>query len=128
MNSHDNHTSLKTPDNRGQLSPQDRPSAATAGDPHSRSRIALVINQLDQLLYAALKRLLIFPIKVYQITLSPLIGGQCRHWPTCSHYAIQAIERHGPFYGLWLAVWRIVRCNPFFRGGVDPVPPVRAKK
>ncbi len=111
-----------------QLSLRGQYPVATEGDRIPRGRIALIIDELDKLLYAALKQLLIFPIKVYQVTLSPLIGGQCRHWPTCSRYAIEAIERHGPFYGLWLALWRIARCNPFFHGGMDPVPPARVKK
>ena len=124
----DNQNNRDNPDNRKQLSLQGRHPAATTDEPMTRSRIAPLIDQLDQLLYASLKQLIIFPVKVYQITLSPLIGGQCRHWPTCSHYAIEAIKRHGPFYGSFLACRRIGRCNPFFRGGVDPVPPVRAKK
>ena len=87
-----------------------------------------MLRELDALLNHALKRVLILPIRIYQVTLSPLIGRQCRHYPTCSNYAIEAIERHGPFYGLWLAVWRIVRCNPLAKGGLDPVPPRRESK
>jgi putative membrane protein insertion efficiency factor len=61
-------------------------------------------------------------IKVYQYTLSPLLGPACRFHPSCSEYAYQAILRHGPVNGLLLAVKRILRCHPFHPGGVDPVP------
>jgi hypothetical protein len=61
-------------------------------------------------------------IKVYQYTLSPLLGPSCRFYPSCSEYAYQAIQRHGPLNGLLLAVKRILRCHPFHPGGVDHVP------
>ncbi|MSO97090.1 MAG: membrane protein insertion efficiency factor YidD [Rhodospirillaceae bacterium] len=61
-------------------------------------------------------------IKVYQWTLSPLIGPVCRYTPSCSHYAAEAILRHGPFKGIWLAAHRIVRCHPWGESGYDPVP------
>lgn len=59
-------------------------------------------------------------IKIYRITLGPLLGRQCRFVPTCSSYAIEAIERFGPIKGALLAVWRIARCNPFSKGRYDP--------
>ncbi len=65
---------------------------------------------------------LIIPIKIYQWTLSPFLGQQCRYQPTCSHYAIEAIRKHGPFKGGWLAVKRIISCNPWGGSGYDPVP------
>lgn len=68
------------------------------------------------------KRAALAAIRGYQLTLSPFIGGQCRFYPTCSHYAVEAIERHGPWRGGWLAVRRLGRCHPFHPGGVDPVP------
>ena len=110
--------------------PDIRPAipAASPAPGNRQSMVRKIISRLDaldRLLYAALQEILILPIRLYQITLSPLIGRQCRHWPTCSHYAIEAIRQHGPFYGFWLAFWRVVRCNPLFPGGVDPVPPVR---
>jgi len=62
-------------------------------------------------------------IRVYQWTLSPLLGGQCRFEPTCSRYAEEAFRTHGLLRGAWLTVRRLVRCQPFCRGGYDPVPP-----
>ena len=66
--------------------------------------------------------LLIQPIRFYQRYISPLKPPTCRFTPTCSTYAIQAIRKHGPFKGLALAVWRILRCNPWGGSGYDPVP------
>ena len=66
--------------------------------------------------------LLILPIRFYQKCISPLTPPTCRFTPTCSNYAIQAIRKHGPFKGLALAVWRILRCNPWGGSGYDPVP------
>jgi putative membrane protein insertion efficiency factor len=65
---------------------------------------------------------LIFPIRLYQWLISPLLGPRCRFHPTCSSYAIEAIERHGALRGSWLAARRIVRCHPLNEGGLDPVP------
>lgn len=65
---------------------------------------------------------LIFLIRIYQKNISPLKISCCRFTPTCSEYAIEAIRVHGAFKGLFLAIWRILRCNPFCRGGYDPVP------
>lgn len=65
---------------------------------------------------------LVLLVRLYQVTLSPFLGGQCRYHPTCSHYAVQALKEHGPVRGLLLALRRIARCHPFARGGYDPVP------
>ncbi|ART64500.1 membrane protein insertion efficiency factor YidD [Kushneria marisflavi] len=73
---------------------------------------------------AVLRKGLIGLVRVYQYVISPLIGPRCRFWPTCSSYAIEAIELHGPVRGSWLALKRLLRCHPFCAGGVDPVPPV----
>lgn len=66
---------------------------------------------------------LILLVRLYQITLSPLLGGQCRYHPTCSHYAIEALREHGALRGSIMAARRIGRCHPFAKGGYDPVPP-----
>ena len=76
-----------------------------------------------------IKKVLIFLIKTYQMTLSPRFShGSCRYTPTCSQYALEAIEIHGIFKGCLLADWRILRCNPFSKGGWDPVPPKKTKE
>lgn len=69
-----------------------------------------------------MKKLLIALIKFYQKYLSPLKGTKCPYVPSCSGYGLQAIQKHGAFKGSLLAFWRILRCNPFSKGGVDPVP------
>lgn len=61
-------------------------------------------------------------IRVYRVTLSPLVGGQCRHEPTCSGYGLEAYRLHGPVRGSLLTLRRILRCHPFAKGGYDPVP------
>ena len=61
-------------------------------------------------------------IKLYQWTLSPLIGRACRYTPTCSNYGIEAIRKHGPFKGGWLTLKRVLSCNPWGGSGYDPVP------
>jgi hypothetical protein len=65
-------------------------------------------------------------IRVYQFALSPMFGQRCKFYPSCSNYAIEALRVHGAVRGAWLATWRVMRCNPFSDGGVDPVPPRRA--
>jgi uncharacterized protein len=71
-------------------------------------------------------RLAIACIRAYQIVLSPLLGARCRYYPSCSSYAIEAIRVHGVLRGSVLAAWRVLRCNPFSNGGLDPVPPRHA--
>ena len=61
-------------------------------------------------------------IRLYQILLSPLLGASCRYTPTCSAYGIEAIKKHGPFYGGWLTLKRIASCHPWGKHGHDPVP------
>lgn len=61
-------------------------------------------------------------IRFYQVAISPLKGPTCRFYPTCSHYALQAVDKYGALRGGWLAVKRILKCNPFHAGGYDPVP------
>jgi putative membrane protein insertion efficiency factor len=61
-------------------------------------------------------------VKGYQVALSPLLGGRCRFVPSCSHYSIEAFQRHGTLRGLWLTLWRVGRCHPWGGSGDDPVP------
>jgi|TARA_B110000967_G_C18649854_1_gene442796 putative membrane protein insertion efficiency factor len=67
-------------------------------------------------------KLLIVLVKGYQYLLSPLLGSNCRYHPTCSSYTIEAIKLHGAGKGFLIGAWRIVRCNPFSKGGYEPVP------
>lgn len=69
-----------------------------------------------------MSRLLILCIRFYQIFISPLKPPTCRFYPTCSAYAIEAIQKKGPMKGTWLAIKRIAKCHPFHPGGYDPVP------
>lgn len=69
-----------------------------------------------------IKALLIAAIRSYRVVLSPWTGNSCRYWPTCSDYALQAIERHGALRGSWMMLARLARCHPYSAGGVDPVP------
>lgn len=69
-----------------------------------------------------MKKILLFLIKIYRLYISPLKSTKCPYFPTCSQYGIEAIEKHGAFKGGLLTVWRILRCNPFSKGGYDPVP------
>lgn len=68
------------------------------------------------------RKLLTALVRAYQLLLSPLLGPRCRFYPSCSHYAVEAIQRHGAVRGSWLAARRIVRCHPLNEGGLDPVP------
>ncbi|WLR41186.1 membrane protein insertion efficiency factor YidD [Bacillus carboniphilus] len=69
-----------------------------------------------------MKRIFILAIKLYQKFISPLKPPSCRFYPTCSNYGIQSIERFGIFKGGFLTIYRILRCNPYNLGGIDPVP------
>lgn len=82
--------------------------------------VARIKNALTRVLYM----LLIGIIRLYQYGVSPLLGPRCRFWPTCSNYAVEALQLHGPFKGGWLALKRILKCHPWHAGGVDPVPPL----
>lgn len=70
-----------------------------------------------------MKKISIAVIRFYQKKISPLFPPRCRFYPTCSQYAVEAIERFGVFKGGLLGLWRLLRCNPLFPGGFDPVPP-----
>lgn len=69
-----------------------------------------------------MKSIFICLIKLYQKTLSLIIGGNCRFYPTCSSYSLEAIEKYGAMKGSWLMIKRIIRCHPLNPGGFDPVP------
>jgi putative membrane protein insertion efficiency factor len=68
------------------------------------------------------KRLLLGLLRAYRFLLSPWLGNSCRFWPTCSMYAMEAIETHGAARGSWMMLTRLARCHPYSRGGVDSVP------
>ena len=70
---------------------------------------------------AALRGVAVAPIRLYQRLISPALPRRCRYEPTCSRYAVQAVEDYGILRGLVLAVWRLLRCNPWSLGGYDPV-------
>lgn len=69
-----------------------------------------------------MKKILIMMIKFYRKYISPMTQGHCIYIPTCSQYGLEAIEKYGALKGGLLTVWRILRCNPFAKGGYDPVP------
>jgi uncharacterized protein len=70
----------------------------------------------------AMQWILLGAVRAYQVLLGPIFGGQCRFYPSCSHYTYEAIERFGARRGAWLGVRRLLRCHPLAEGGFDPVP------
>jgi putative membrane protein insertion efficiency factor len=70
-----------------------------------------------------MKYVLMALIRTYQLTVSKMLGPVCRYYPSCSHYGYEAMSVHGSIKGTILTAWRILRCNPWSKGGVDPVPP-----
>ena len=75
-----------------------------------------------------MKRILIALLRFYKRHISPLLPNACIYTPTCSEYAMEAIQKHGVIKGTGLAIWRLLRCNPFMKGGYDPVPEPKKKK
>ncbi len=69
-----------------------------------------------------MKQFFIFLVRAYQVGIGPLLPASCRYYPSCSAYAIEALERHGALRGAWLSARRVLRCHPFRPGGYDPVP------
>lgn len=70
-----------------------------------------------------LGQVILVPVYIYKYAISPFTPASCRHYPTCSAYAVEAVKIHGPFRGFWLATRRIARCHPWGTSGYDPVPP-----
>jgi putative membrane protein insertion efficiency factor len=99
----------------GPDSPDLQPDAARAGATHA------VIDLLRRVPALAL----IGMIRAYQSVISPMTGPTCKYYPSCSQYALTAVRRHGALRGTGLALWRLLRCNPWSLGGVDDVPPAR---
>jgi len=96
-------------DNRAEI----EPSTPRTGRSESRFRLAAV---------------LIAPIRFYQLYISPARPPTCRYYPTCSQYAVEALQLHGAVRGSWLATRRLLRCHPWHAGGADPVPEPRARR
>ena len=71
---------------------------------------------------AAMRGVIRGVIRAYQLGISPLLGARCRYYPSCSQYALEAVDVHGSLRGSWLAIRRLARCHPFHPGGLDPVP------
>jgi uncharacterized protein len=69
-----------------------------------------------------MRGILIFFVRAYQVGISPLLPSSCRYYPSCSVYAIEALQKHGAWHGGWLTIRRLARCHPFRPGGFDPVP------
>jgi len=84
--------------------------------------LAAWLARLLRALRRGLGWLMIALVRLYQLTLSPLLGPRCRYWPSCSHYAVEALQVHGPFKGALMALRRMARCHPGCAGGIDPVP------
>ncbi len=75
-----------------------------------------------------MKYVLIALLKAYRFAISPLYGQVCRYHPTCSAYALEAVQAHGALRGTWLAMRRVARCHPWAAGGFDPVPPSKNRR
>ncbi len=79
-----------------------------------------MIAKLAAALHSVMLKATVMVIRFYQRGISPLLGPRCKYYPTCSNYALEALQKYGFFRGLAKTLWRILRCNPFSKGGVDP--------
>ena len=73
------------------------------------------------MVFREMRKFAVGPIKMYRRFVSPMLPPSCRYWPSCSEYALQSIQKHGVLKGGLLGAWRIIRCNPWSKGGIDPV-------
>jgi len=96
-------------------------SAGTPEGTVSRETEATTPSPRRNPLSRALIFLLLAPLRIYQRLISPALPPRCRYYPSCSHYAVQAVQELGPLKGTVLAVWRVLRCNPWSSGGLDPL-------
>ena len=71
---------------------------------------------------AGMREIFLLPVHIYRKWVSPMLGPHCKYYPTCSAYALTAVRKHGIIYGSALAIWRLLRCNPWSKGGIDYVP------
>jgi putative membrane protein insertion efficiency factor len=85
--------------------------------------LSIMVSKIYSIVKKSLIKILILPIRFYQLAISPYLQPSCRHIPTCSNYAIEALKTHGIFIGLYYATRRILRCHPWGTHGYDPVPP-----
>jgi putative membrane protein insertion efficiency factor len=100
---------------------QDAPDGAAGDEPAAVGAARRVLDVLRRVPALAL----IGVIRAYQSVISPMTGPTCKYYPSCSQYALTAVRRHGALRGTGLALWRLLRCNPWSLGGVDDVPPAR---
>lgn len=80
------------------------------------------MGKVKDIISKGITTIIVLPIRFYQLSISPMLPGACRYTPTCSQYAIEALRKHGPIKGGWLAIRRIMRCHPWGGSGYDPVP------
>ncbi len=95
------------------------------GERRPRPVLVTAIGRVGSFLHRLPAVILIGLLRGYQAVISPMYGPTCKYYPSCSAYALTAVRRHGALKGTGLALWRLLRCNPWSLGGVDDVPPVR---
>lgn len=88
---------------------------------HLHIQLPLSVHKLANRTNGAIGWLLLLPVHAYRKVISPMLGPRCRYYPSCSHYAVDAVKTYGPIRGSVLASWRVVRCNPLSDGGFDYV-------